>query len=90
MNNSYIASCSYDREKDPYCPVFKLGTILEEAEANGTERAIMLKRGSVLNIDISWNCNYDIGDVCFPKYTFSRYDLPFNQESAAAGFNFRF
>jgi hypothetical protein len=62
---------------------------LEEAESNPSERAEMLVKGGVFNIAITWDCNYDLSDTCLPKYSFSRYDLPFNDTSAASGFNFR-
>jgi hypothetical protein len=45
----------------------------------------------VLQIEISWTCDLDYSfDKCLPKYSFNRYDLPFNSSSAASGFNFRY
>jgi hypothetical protein len=69
--------------------VFLISTILEEAESDPKERAEMLEKGGVLNVGITWNCNYDLSESCLPKYSFSRFDLPFTVASAASGFNFR-
>lgn len=35
---------------DPYCPVFKVGYILEKAEKNETERYLMLLKAIMRNI----------------------------------------
>ena len=49
---------------DPYCPVLKIGYILAKAEKNETERYLMLLKGGVILIDISWNCDYDFNKKC--------------------------
>ncbi len=90
MTNQHIAECTYNKYSDPYCPVFKLEDILEEAEPNSNERELMMEKGGVVQIEIDWNCDYDKKDSCFPKYSFIRYDIPFSAVSAASGFNFRF
>lgn len=90
ISNDYISKCIYDRVKSPYCPVFLVKKILEEAEPDEDERVQMLEKGGVVQIAIDWNCNYDFSRPCLPVYTFNRFDLPFDQASAASGFNFRF
>ena len=90
ISNNYISTCTYSQQRDPFCPVFLVDTILQEAEPNAAEREQMLEKGGVVQVEISWNCNYDRSEPCLPKYSFSRFDLPFAQASAASGFNFRF
>jgi anthranilate synthase component 1 len=63
--------------------------LAEELLADPKERAEMLEKGGVLKVGITWNCNYDLSESCLPKYSFSRFDLPFTVASAASGFNFR-
>lgn len=89
ITNSYISTCINDKQKDPYCPVFKLGNLLSEAEKDPKERELMLAKGGVIQFEISWQCNYDSSSSCKPVYSFSRYDIPFSRASAASGFNFR-
>jgi P2X purinoceptor 4 len=48
-------------------------------------------KGGVIQIEIKWECNYDrFWKDCQPAYSFSRFDVPFKEVSAASGFNFRF
>jgi hypothetical protein len=44
MTNKYISTCNYHDTIDKHCPVFKLNYILAKAEANETERLLMLLR----------------------------------------------
>jgi hypothetical protein len=91
ITNEYIAQCIYDSIKDPYCPVFQIGDILSKAESDANERIQMLRKGGVIQIEITWNCDYDYySSKCQPKYSFYRFDLPFKQSQTASGFNFRF
>jgi hypothetical protein len=90
MTNSYISSCTYDKFTDPLCPVFTLRTVLEEAEPDGFEREQMLLKGDVVQIEVIWNCNLDYRGECHPKYSFSRFEMPFKNSTAATGFNFRY
>jgi len=91
ITNYYISTCTYDEVLDPYCPVFSLEKVLKKAEPDSKERLMMLQRGGVVEIGISWSCNYDsYAKRCLPKYSFTRFDLPFKQTSTASGFNFRF
>ncbi len=89
MTNAYISSCTYDKFKDPLCPVFTIRTLLEEVEPDSYEREQMLIKGDVIQIEVIWDCNLDLGGECHPKYSFSRFEMPFKDSKAAAGFNFR-
>lgn len=67
--------------KSSLCPIFRLGTIAEEA---GTSFSEMAYKGGVIIINIHWNCNLDHSEEhCLPKYSFL---LPDEEDS----FNFRF
>ena len=49
-----------------------------------------MTKGGVIQIGISWNCDYDPWGWCGPKYSFSRFDLPYKETQTANGFNFRY
>lgn len=51
-NKTYLQSCTYHSQWDPYCPVFRIGDIVELAGENFTQLAI---RGGVIVISIDWN-----------------------------------
>ncbi|XP_071479418.1 P2X purinoceptor 4-like [Diadema antillarum] len=81
----YLRSCRYNRKTDPLCPIFRLGTILEEAGQTFSQMAI---KGGVITIDIQWNCNLDLSySLCLPNYRFVRADE--QNAKIAGGFNFR-
>ncbi|XP_072164107.1 P2X purinoceptor 4-like isoform X2 [Diadema setosum] len=80
----YLRSCRYNRKTDPLCPIFRLGTILEEAGQTFSQMAI---KGGVITIDIQWNCNLDLSySLCLPNYRFVRADE--QNAKIAGGFNF--
>lgn len=51
-NKTYLQSCTYNAERDPYCPVFKIRDLVELAGENFTRLAI---RGGVIVISVDWN-----------------------------------
>ena len=53
-NQSYLQSCLYDVESDPFCPVFRLETIVTLAGENYTDVAV---NGTVISVGIDWNCD---------------------------------
>ncbi|XP_065830397.1 P2X purinoceptor 4-like [Oscarella lobularis] len=88
VNISFLRNCTYNAS-DPqfqYCPIFRLGTILDEA--NEDYEPIALK-GGIMGIFITWNCNLDYSTShCEPKYKFKRLD---NAKAAIApGYSFRY
>lgn len=85
-NQSYLQSCIYNSEMDPFCPVFNIGDIVHEAGENFSEVAIL---GGVFEIEITWECNLDRDFMryCRPKYSFERMDSP--QALISPGWNFR-
>lgn len=85
-NKTYLQSCHYHREKDPFCPVFRIEDIVSLAGENFTQLAV---RGGVIVISIEWNCNLDRDflEFCKPVYSFRRVDDP--NTNIAPGWNFR-
>ena len=44
ITNEYIAKCTYEPTRDPFCPVFTIKEILREAESDPEERQKMLEK----------------------------------------------
>ncbi|XP_025072391.1 P2X purinoceptor 2 isoform X3 [Alligator sinensis] len=84
--NGYLKRCTFNETSDLYCPIFRLGFIVEQAGENFTELA---EKGGVIGVIINWNCNLDLPDsACNPRYSFQRLDPKTIQESS--GYNYRF
>lgn len=88
MDKCFLSTCRYNPhdEKMKYCPIFRLGDIMEYTEAVNKQ---IWKRGGMVSIYIEWNCNLDYAEEqCLPRYTFRRlddFDSPVGK-----GWNFRF
>ena len=86
-----IRTCRYHPKLDRFCPIFRVGDLLEIVESEAIERDEMLKLGAVIRIKIDWNCNLDLGiDQCKPEYSIGRLDSRTTEEQFSVGFNFRF
>nr|CAH0108652.1 unnamed protein product [Daphnia galeata] len=85
-NKTYLQTCNFNQERDPFCPVFRIGDIVSFAGENFTQLAV---RGGVIVISIDWNCNldWDFLEFCKPIYSFRRVDDP--NTNIAPGWNFR-
>ncbi|XP_053136001.1 P2X purinoceptor 2 [Hemicordylus capensis] len=84
--DGYLRNCTFNETTDLYCPIFKLGFIVEQAGENFTELA---EKGGVIGVIINWNCNLDLPDSdCNPRYSFRRLDPKWAQ--ASSGYNYRF
>ncbi|XP_067911092.1 P2X purinoceptor 4-like [Heterodontus francisci] len=84
----YLKSCSFNREHDPFCPIFRLGDMVHEAGQDFQKLAV---QGGVMGILIEWNCNLDQSpSKCIPKYVFRRLDNKHFHETVSPGYNFRF
>ncbi|NXS53178.1 P2RX7 protein, partial [Brachypteracias leptosomus] len=76
--------CTYNKDTDPSCPIFRLGDILQELKENFSEFAV---KGGIIAIEINWNCNLDSWFYdCSPKYSFRRLD----HRKVNPGFHFRY
>lgn len=84
---SYLKKCRYDKEGAPYCPIFRLGEITQQAGYSFQELATF---GASIGIMITWECNLDKGySHCHPQYHFTRMDVSASNRTIATGFNFR-
>lgn len=50
-NKTYLQSCHYHPERDPYCPVFRIQDMVSLAGENFTQLAV---RGGVIVVSIDW------------------------------------
>ncbi|XP_037016841.2 P2X purinoceptor 2 isoform X3 [Artibeus jamaicensis] len=84
--DSYLKRCMFDEVLHLYCPIFRLGFIVERAGENFTELA---HTGGVIGVIINWDCDLDLpASNCNPKYSFRRLDP--KHIPASSGYNFRF
>ncbi|PNJ05576.1 P2RX2 isoform 4 [Pongo abelii] len=84
--DGYLKRCMFHEASDLYCPIFKLGFIVEKAGESFTELA---HKGGVIGVVINWDCDLDLpASECNPKYSFRRLDP--KHVSASSGYNFRF
>lgn len=90
VDNSYIKKCLYHPTKDPLCPIFRLGDIVELSGFNFQQIA---KVGGAIGILIDWVCNLDYSlRHCKPKYYFHGLLGNANETDkarASVGYNFR-
>ncbi|NXW18017.1 P2RX4 protein, partial [Circaetus pectoralis] len=88
INSTYLKNCIYDSQTDPFCPIFRLGKIVEAAGQNFQEMAV---EGGVMALQINWDCNLDrAASHCVPKYSFRRLDNKDSAHTVSPGYNFRF
>ncbi|XP_059531855.1 P2X purinoceptor 2 isoform X2 [Myotis daubentonii] len=84
--DGYLKHCLFDEASHLYCPIFRLGFIVERAGENFTELA---RTGGVIGVVINWDCDLDLpASNCNPKYSFRRLDP--KHTPASSGYNFRF
>ncbi|XP_058387160.1 P2X purinoceptor 2 isoform X2 [Diceros bicornis minor] len=84
--DGYLKRCTFHEVSDLYCPIFKLGFIVEQAGESFTELA---HTGGVIGVIINWDCDLDLSaSKCNPKYSFRRLDP--KHIPASSGYNFRF
>lgn len=98
IDQDYLKTCRYHPVSMPYCPIFRIGDIVNLAESAHTNnyegghnsyKQLSIK-GGVISIVIAWDCNLDLGNKsCRPAYRFERLDdTDYNHISS--GFNFRY
>ncbi|KAL4691577.1 hypothetical protein H8957_003291 [Semnopithecus entellus] len=84
--DGYLKRCTFHEASDLYCPIFKLGFIVEKA---GESFAELAYKGGVIGVIINWDCDLDLpASECNPKYSFRRLDP--KHVPASSGYNFRF
>uniref|UniRef100_A0A8C6SZ45 P2X purinoceptor n=1 Tax=Neogobius melanostomus TaxID=47308 RepID=A0A8C6SZ45_9GOBI len=88
ITQQYIKTCNYDKVKNTYCPIFRVGDVVAYAGQNFTNLA---NKGGVIGIKIGWMCDLDKSDdMCKPEYTFTRLDAMSQKNAVSPGYNFRF
>uniref|UniRef100_A0A673UGY0 P2X purinoceptor n=2 Tax=Suricata suricatta TaxID=37032 RepID=A0A673UGY0_SURSU len=85
---AYLKSCIYDAVTDPFCPIFRLGKIVQDAGHSFQDMAV---EGGIMGIQINWDCNLDrTAALCLPRYSFRRLDTRDVDHNVSPGYNFRF
>ncbi|XP_075389990.1 P2X purinoceptor 4 isoform X2 [Tenrec ecaudatus] len=88
INTTYLKSCIYNAETDPFCPIFRLGQIVASAGHSFQDMAV---EGGIMGIQIRWDCNLDrAATLCLPRYSFRRLDNRDANHNVSPGYNFRF
>ncbi|XP_042349703.1 P2X purinoceptor 3a [Plectropomus leopardus] len=88
MTSEQIKSCTYHPENNPFCPIFRVGDILNYT---GQSVSDLAEKGGEIGINIQWRCNLDLDiENCVPEYSFTRLDAPFAKNAVSKGYNFRF
>ncbi|XP_076878534.1 P2X purinoceptor 3a [Brachyhypopomus gauderio] len=85
INNKRLTNCLYHPVHDPFCPIFRVGDVLQNAE----DLDNIMNKGGEIVVNIAWQCNLDFDvDYCLPSYTFTRLDT--SSTKVSQGYNFRF
>ncbi|CAL8333103.1 unnamed protein product [Merluccius merluccius] len=88
INENYISSCNFDKVKHTYCPIFRVGDVIQYAQQNFS---VLAQKGGVIGIKIGWLCDLDRAeDQCRPSYSFTRLDAMSQNNNVSLGYNFRF
>nr|KAF6312051.1 purinergic receptor P2X 4 [Pipistrellus kuhlii] len=88
ITTTYLKSCIYDAATDPFCPIFRLGRLVEYAGHSFQDMAV---EGGIMGIQIRWDCNLDrAASFCLPRYSFRRLDTRDKNHNVSPGYNFRF
>uniref|UniRef100_A0A8C6NXS6 P2X purinoceptor n=1 Tax=Nothobranchius furzeri TaxID=105023 RepID=A0A8C6NXS6_NOTFU len=86
-DESYLKTCSYDKENHPYCPIFRLGDLVS---STGHAYQDMAAKGGTIGVLIQWICDLDKdSSKCNPQYSFTRLDMNLNN-TVTSGYNFRY
>uniref|UniRef100_A0A672M7N3 P2X purinoceptor n=1 Tax=Sinocyclocheilus grahami TaxID=75366 RepID=A0A672M7N3_SINGR len=86
MSSSYLATCVFNRNTNPNCPIFRIKDIFEETQEDFQTVAVY---GGVMAVQIQWDCDLD-KDLCVPQYSFRRLDKKDPKSSETPVHNLRF
>ncbi|XP_063809765.1 P2X purinoceptor 1 isoform X2 [Pseudophryne corroboree] len=85
LTSDHLKTCLYDKDNDPFCPVFRLGYIVEQT---GKKFSDIARKGGSISIVIDWHCDLDWPlKHCKPTYDFHGLH---DENSVSQGFNFRY
>ncbi|KAI2656185.1 P2X purinoceptor 5 [Labeo rohita] len=65
----YLKNCLYNETDHPYCPIFRLGDIVNKT---GHSFEDMARSGGSIGVLVEWRCDLDKYSDCRPKYSFVR------------------
>ncbi|XP_041657552.1 P2X purinoceptor 5 [Cheilinus undulatus] len=86
-DDNYLKKCSFDKESNRYCPIFRLGDLVSWT---GNDFQELAAKGGTVGILIEWDCDLDKDSShCNPEYSFTRLDMNLNS-SVTSGYNFRY
>ncbi|NXC44994.1 P2RX2 protein, partial [Penelope pileata] len=67
-----LKSCAFNATSALYCPIFRLGFLVEQV---GEDFMVLADKGGVIGVIITWTCDLDLPDTeCNPHYSFRRLD----------------
>ncbi|XP_072455828.1 P2X purinoceptor 6 [Notamacropus eugenii] len=79
-DSAYFKGCRYDALSSPFCPVFRVGDVVEAAGGDFEDLALL---GGVVRIQIIWDCDLDHpGTKCQPCYSFWLQEKGYNFRTA--------
>ncbi|XP_006875903.1 PREDICTED: P2X purinoceptor 6 [Chrysochloris asiatica] len=77
---TYFKHCRYDPHTSPYCPVFRIGDLVQSAGGNFEDLALL---GGAVGIRVQWDCNLDgQSSDCQPYYYFQLQERNYNFRTA--------
>ncbi|XP_043830943.1 P2X purinoceptor 6 [Dromiciops gliroides] len=80
-DNTYFKGCRYDALSSPFCPVFRVGDVVEAAGGDFEDLALL---GGVVRVQISWDCDLDRSvSECQPRYSFWLQEKGYNFRTAS-------
>ncbi|XP_060610932.2 P2X purinoceptor 3 [Anolis sagrei] len=88
LTTEHIQKCRFHPEKQPFCPILRLGDIVKFAGQNFSSLAMT---GGIIGIKIGWVCDLDHSEEhCIPRYSFNRLDSVSEKSKVSRGYNFRY
>ncbi|XP_006894672.1 PREDICTED: P2X purinoceptor 6 [Elephantulus edwardii] len=77
---TYFKCCRYDPTASPYCPVFRIGDLVQAAGGAFEDLALL---GGAVGIHIHWKCELDAwSSDCRPHYSFQLQERSYNFRTA--------
>ncbi|KAM9623007.1 P2X purinoceptor 6 [Trichechus inunguis] len=77
---TYFKRCRYDPHASPYCPVFRIGDLVQAAGGVFEDLALL---GGAVGIRVHWDCDLDAGGSdCQPHYSFQLQGRSYNFRTA--------
>ncbi|XP_039771017.1 P2X purinoceptor 6 isoform X3 [Ornithorhynchus anatinus] len=74
--STYLKGCHYDPQSSPFCPIFRVQHMVEEA---GETFGSLAPLGGAIGVQIDWDCDLDLAsDECRPRYSFRLQERKYN------------